>query len=122
MLFFDEPGGSEKSFVTTAIQQVSKCRGVRVLAVASSAVAAQLLDNRSTAHSALKIPIQDYSQSTCSIETISKLLEELRRTSLIVLDGIVITHRHNLKAVDRTLKNLLRSVFPFGGIVVLCIG
>lgn len=32
------------------------------------------------------------------------------------------THRHNLESVERTLRDLFRSVLSLGRIVVLCIG
>lgn len=31
-------------------------------------------------------------------------------------------HRHNLDALNRTLRNLRRSTLPFGGIIMSCLG
>lgn len=105
--------------MTTAIQTFLKFRGVRGLAVASSALASQLLGDERTAHTALKIPIPVHSQSTCSIEASPQLVGELIDTKLIVWDEFVMTHRHTTEAVDRILKNFLYSVLLSGAIVIL---
>lgn len=107
------------TFQTAAIQRFLKSLGVRVLTVASSAVVAQLLNDTRTAHYALKILVPVYFQSTCSNKGNSRLGDELVQTNLNVGDEIVVNHRHNLEAVDGTLKPRLCLVVPYGGIGVL---
>lgn len=51
--FFDTPRSTGRNLATTAIQQILKSERKRVLAVASSAAAAQLLNGDRAAHSAL---------------------------------------------------------------------
>lgn len=65
--FCDPPGGTGKTFVTTVIQCFLETKGKHALAVASSAITAQLLDGGRTDHLALKILILVISESTCNI-------------------------------------------------------
>lgn len=95
---------------------------VRMLAVASPTFNGQLPDDRKKAHSAHKIPNPVQSINKYSIEVGSQLAEELRRIKLILWDEIVMSNRHKLKAVNRTFKDLLWLVLPFGGIALLYIG
>lgn len=78
----------------SAIRKFFKSSGVRLLTVAPFVVAAKLLDDKRTAHTELKIPIPDHSQSISSSETNFQLANDLRRTKLTVWDKIVINHRH----------------------------
>lgn len=96
------------------MQNFLKLRGVNVLAVASAAVATQLLDGGRTADSTFKIPISVIFESTFHIAASSQNAEKLNQMSFIIWDKIVIFHRHNLKAVDRMLRNILRSILLFG--------
>lgn len=84
LFFLNAPGGTEKAFVTTAIQRFYKSRGRSALAVASSAVAAQLLDDGRTAHLVFNVHILVRSESTCNINTNSQLAERLKQTALII--------------------------------------
>lgn len=90
--------------------------------MASSTVAAQILDDGRTAHSALQIPISVTSDSTCDTEANSKLASKLQYTKLIIWDEIVMTHRHNLEAIGGMLRYLLRSSLPFAGVCFHFIG
>lgn len=93
-----------------------------MLVVASSAVAAQLLDGERTAHSAFEIPVPVHCERTRNIDVSSQIDEDLKRTSLIILDEIVFFHHHNLEEIDCTLRCDLRSILTFDGIAVLLIG
>lgn len=119
LLFLNTSSGTGKTFLTLAIQRFLKSHWKRVPAVPSSEVAAQLLDGERTIYSALKIPISIHAKSTCNIDKKFFLAEEIRRTGLIIWNEIVVTHRHNIDAVNRTLQGLSQSVLPFGGIAVL---
>ena len=56
LFLLDAPGGTGKNFVLSAIQDFLRARRQHVIAVATSAVAAVLLDGGRTAHSVFKIP------------------------------------------------------------------
>lgn len=122
MFYSDAPKETRKSFVATAVQRFLRFRGLRVLAVTTFSVAAQLQDDGRTAHLALKIPNPVYFQGTCDAEANSQLADVLRRTNVIVWNKIVMILYNNLGAVDRTLKDFHCSALPFERIVILCVG
>lgn len=108
--------GTGKTFFTTAIQHFLTSRGKRIIEVPSFAIAAELLESGRTEHSELKLSIPVYSESTCSTNSNSQLTEQLKQTVLILSDVMVMTHRPNFEAVDRTIRNLCLSTLPFGGV------
>lgn len=63
-----------------------------------------------------------HSENTCNIILNYQLAERLKQTVLVILNEIFMTHRHNHEAVDRTLHDLCRFTFSFGGIPVLLMG
>ncbi len=73
-----------------------------VIAVATSVVAASLLQNGRTAHSLFKIPIPCYSGSACNISMETKIADTIRYASLIIWDKLVMCGRYCIEAVDRT--------------------
>lgn len=103
LLFFGAPGGTGKTFVTTAIQLLLKSLSKQILAAASSAVAAQLLDDDQAANSALKVPIPVHSDSTGNIDAKFQPADDLKTTALVIGDETVMTHRNNLEVVYRKL-------------------
>ena len=85
-------------------------------------MAASLLYKGRTAHSTFKIPIPCDSTSTCNISVESKLAQEIREIDLIIWDEIVMCNRYCVEAVDRTLRDIMKSEEPFGGKCVLFSG
>ncbi|KAH8939712.1 hypothetical protein BDL97_15G050400 [Sphagnum fallax] len=102
LFFLDGPGGTRKTHVYGFL--LAKVRSQRriALAVASSGIAALLLEGGRTAHSRFKIPIDLHEQSTSPM-----------------------VHRHAFEAVDISLRDLMRPMnpeaeqLPFGGKVVV---
>ncbi len=92
-----------------------------MIAVATSAVAAVLLDEGRTAHSTCTIQIPITAESIWSISARSQLAQDLRDTDLI-WDEIVMSHRYCVEAVDRSLRDIARRNLPFGGKCVLFSG
>ncbi|RKP15748.1 hypothetical protein ROZALSC1DRAFT_9557, partial [Rozella allomycis CSF55] len=80
--FVDGPGGSGNTFLYTAIYLRSK--GTIVLDVASSGIAAYLLQGGRTAHYQFNIPVTVDAHATCNIPVQGRLADLLRSTSLIV--------------------------------------
>lgn len=103
----------------------SSIRRKIVLNVASSGIASLLLSSGRTAHSRFIIPIDVTEDSFCSISQNSPLVELLKLTSLIIWDEAPMIHKHCFEALDRTLRDILRSTKPysedkvFGGKVVV---
>ncbi|CAN1786121.1 ATP-dependent DNA helicase PIF1 [Linum perenne] len=82
-------------------------RGLIVLVVASSGIAATLLPDASTAHSRFKIPIEVHHTSTCMVKKGTELAEIIKATSLIVWDEAPMIHRLSFEAVDRTICDIM---------------
>ena len=122
LFFLDAPGGTGKTFFTNCLRDFAVSRGKKVLMVATSAVAAGLMNKGTTAHSALKIPIPCYEDSTCHFSPESALGKKLMEYDVIVWDEVVMAHRHAIEAAERSLRDLMNNAFPFGGKVVVLSG
>jgi hypothetical protein len=122
LFFIDGPGGTGKTFVENLIRAKVRSSGAIALSVASSGIAAILLDAGRTSHSQFKIPIDIHSKSLCSISAQSDLAALLKKTSLIIWDEAPAQHRHYFEAVDRTLKDLRNDSRWFGGVTVVFAG
>jgi hypothetical protein len=102
--FVDGLGGTGKTFLYSWLLNTVRAQGRVVVAVASSGIAALLLDGGRTAHSRFKIPVQGLnSTSTCYISKDSELAALLQAATLIVWDEAVMMHRHVFEAVNRSL-------------------
>lgn len=73
MFFLNAPGGYWKTFPIEALLSSVRAEGKIALAVASSGIAAELLEGRRTAHSQFKIPISVNESSMCSISLFSPM-------------------------------------------------
>ena len=87
--FLDAPGGTGKTFTIRAIQSMLRMREQKVIAVATPAVAASLLEGSRTAHSVFKIPIPCFSESVCNTSLDFKLARTIRQANLIIWYEIV---------------------------------
>ena len=90
------------------------------IAVASSGIAALLLEGGRTAHSRLKIPVNGISElSTCNMTKQSNEAEFIQVADIIIWDEAPMQHKHTFEAVDRTFQDLTGIDKPFGGKVVI---
>ena len=67
LFFINAPGGYGKTFLIETLLCTVRGLGKIALAVASSGIAAELLEGGCTAHSCFRIPIPVNEASTCSI-------------------------------------------------------
>ena len=123
LFFLDGPGGTGKTFLLNILLSYVRNQGKVALAVASTGLAATLLEGGTTAYSRFNIPLKIYSNSTCNISKKSHLAELLCHTKLIIWDEAVMIKKEVYNAVDRTLRDILDcSTTPFGGIIVCFFG
>ena len=119
LFFINAPGGYGKTFlletVLSTVHSVSKI----ALTVASSSIAAELLEGGHTAHSRFKIPIPISDESMCSISLQSAHAELMWQTSLICWDEVLMSNKQHIECVDRSLRDILKVDKPFGGITVV---
>jgi len=119
LFFVHSAGGGGKTYLCNTIAAAVRTLGKVALCVASSGIAALLLDGGRTAHSRFKIPIPVHEDSFCGIKKDSNLHGVMKETSIIIWDEAPMQDKHAIEAVDRTLRDLLDKNIPFGGITVL---
>ncbi|KAI9123214.1 hypothetical protein K1719_006103 [Acacia pycnantha] len=112
-------GGTGKTFLWHAFTSSIRSRGEIVLTVASSGIAATLLQSGRTAHSRFAIPIAVNEDSMCNIKQNSLLADLIKVTKLIIWDEAPMVQRFCIEAFDRTLKDIMHCNKPFGGKAVL---
>lgn len=99
-----------------------RSEGKIALAVASSGIAALLLEGGTTAHFRFKLPIDIASDSVCDVGRSTELAALLCRVSLIVWDEAPMANRMAFEAVDRLLQDVNKNNKLFGGKVFVCSG
>lgn len=94
------------------------------LAVASSGIAATLLDGGRTAHSAFKLPLNlnVVESPICNIGKASGMAAVLKECQLIIWDECTMAHKKGLEALDRTLRDFRNDQRIMGGVVILLAG
>ena len=122
--FISARGGGGKTFLqNTILAAVRSLNGGSVaLALGTTGIAAQLLDNGRTFHSRVKAPLKATEESTLRISAQSQLAELLRMAKLILIDESTMLNRFLLEALDRSLKDLMGVDLPFGGKSLLLSG
>ena len=119
VFFVDGPGGYGKTFLFNMLLAKVRLNNEIAIAVATSGIAALLLDGGRTAHSRFKIPIKITETSTLNISYNSELAELIRKTKLIIWDEAPMAHKFAFEAVDRTFRDLTKVDKPFGGIIIV---
>ncbi|XP_014218806.1 uncharacterized protein LOC106647065 [Copidosoma floridanum] len=124
LFFLDAPGGTGKTFVISLILATIRSRCDIALVLASSGIAATLLDGGRTAHSALKLPlnVNRMDTPTCNISQSSAMGKFLMQCKLIIWDECTMAHKKSLEALNFTLKDLQRNNNIFGGLMILLAG
>lgn len=122
--FLDAPGGTGKTFLISLILATIRSRSEIALALASSGIAATLLEGGRTAHSALKLPLnmQVDEEPICNISKNSAMAKVLQQCKIIVWDECTMAHKRALEALNRTLKDLRNDTRHFGGALILLSG
>ena len=91
--------------------------------MATTGIAANLLQLGRTFHSRMKAPLDPDETSTLRITAQSNLAELLRASKLFLIDEATMMDRYHLEAMDRTMRDILRKPdIPFGGKTVILAG
>jgi len=117
IFFIDAPGGTGKTFTFNTILATVRGSGKVAIAVASSAIASQLLVGGTTAHRRFGIPIELNATSLCSFTNNSKAV--ILQSAVIIWDEAPMLNRWGFEAVDRSLRLLTKIDKPFGGKIVV---
>jgi hypothetical protein len=124
IFFLDAPGGTGKTFLISLILATIRAENGIALALASSGIAATLLEGGRTAHSALKLPLNMQANETpiCNLSKSSAMAKVLQQSKLIVWDECTMAHKRSLEALDRTMQDFRDNRNPFGGAMILLAG
>src|SRR6202023_191045 len=117
--FLHGPGGTGKTYIYNTLYYHLRGQGKIVLCVASSGIAALLLNGGRTNHSPSKNPLLIHETSTCSISKTSDVADLIRNADLVIWDEAPMQHRHIHEAVDRTFQDIRNSTAPFGGLSIV---
>ena len=122
--FLDAPGGTGKTFVINLLLAKIRKESKIAIAVASSGIAATLLQGGRTAHSTLRVPFAFMHDQPhlCNIRKGTREAKILEVCELIVWDECTMAHRHALEALNNTLQDLRGNGENMGGVVVLLAG
>ncbi|XP_053566967.1 uncharacterized protein LOC128656828 [Bombina bombina] len=113
--FIDGPGGSGKTYLYKTLLSTLRGRTDGVLPVASTGIAANLLDGGRTYHSQFKLPIPLLDTSTSNISMTTKDAELIHNAQLLIWDEASMTPGIALKCVNKLLQEIMQNNKPFGG-------
>ena len=119
IIFIHSAGGCGKTLVCNTIAAAVCSQEKIALCVASSGIAALLLEGGCTAHSRFKIPLDIFETSIANIDRNYFMFKVLELTEVIVWDEVPMQHKYAIDAVDRMARDLLKKDQPFGGITVV---
>ena len=119
--FLDVPGGTGKTFLTNLLLAKVRSVGKIAIAVASSGIAATLIHGGRTSHSTFKLPHNmSYGENpVCNTKKGSSLARLLQECSIIFWDDCTMSHKGEIEASDRTLRDLRNSEKVMGGVTVV---
>jgi len=117
--FVYSPGGCGKTFTFNLLLASARSQGKVALAVASSGIAALLLDGGRTAHSQFKIPIKLSREAQCNVPAHSEMADLMRAVELIVWDEAPMAHKGAIEKVHEMLCDIMKCDLPFGVKVVV---
>jgi hypothetical protein len=113
--------GCGKSLFVNGVTWSLRAAGKIVINVAASALAATLLPNGTTAHSAFRIPIPATDASFCGFKSSERAL--IKICSCIFYDEVSMVSSEVASTLDRSLRDLMREPnLPFGGKVICFLG
>ena len=126
LAFIDARGGCGKTFLTNAILGMARTLepgGCVALAMATTGIAANLLDLGRTFHSRLKAPLTLSEESTLQISGQSSLAKLVKMAKLLLIDEATMLDRLLLETLDRSLRDIRgQQKKPFGGKTLLLAG
>ncbi|KAL8572038.1 hypothetical protein ACOMHN_038396 [Nucella lapillus] len=124
LFFLDAPGGTGKTFLINLIlAEVTKRQHI-ALAIASSGIAATLLDGGRTANSAFKLPLDLTRVETpaCNITKRSAKAKLLQQCKVIIWDEATMSHKQAFQALDQSLQDLRDNNRVMGGVTLIMAG
>ena len=117
--YLDGPGGSGKTYLYSTLLSLIRGRGDIALPFATTGIAATLLKGGRTVHSGFKLPVPITDTSVSSMRLDSSEAKVLQQCLLIIIDEVTMLTKHGFRCIDRLLRDIMKSDYPFGGKVVV---
>ncbi|XP_013786861.1 uncharacterized protein LOC106470836 [Limulus polyphemus] len=121
MVFLYVPGSSGKTFLINLILAKMRSKASIALTVASSSIAATLLEGGRTAHSAFKLPqsVNHADKAVCSIKRGTDTVKVLQECNVIIWDECTMSHKHAFEGLNKTLQNIRLNYYIFGSVTMV---
>ena len=124
-LYVNAKGGCGKTFLLNGILQTIRGLepgGCVALAMATTGIAAMLLENGRTFHSRLKAPLNPDDQSMLRILAQSELAKLVQMAKILAIDEVTMLDNLLMAALNRSLQDIMGNNLPFGGKVIVFSG
>jgi hypothetical protein len=112
--------GTGKTMWINCVAAALKCEHRKVECMASSGLAASLIDGGHTAHSALGIPVPTLDSSFCRMDPATR--QHYRNVDVIIWDEMSMVNVLTADCVDRSLQDVRNCSKPYGGIIMIFVG
>jgi hypothetical protein len=112
--------GTGKTLFVNCLASAYRNRRIKVMTVASSALAASLVTNGKTAHSALSIPVPVMEDSYCRWDPATR--RHIRDVKVLIWDEMSMIHHSVADCVNHSFQDLHSNFTSFGGKVVVFVG
>ncbi|GFV23891.1 ATP-dependent DNA helicase [Trichonephila clavipes] len=118
--FLHSPGGTGKTFLINLLLAKIRCDRSIAITVASSGIAATLIDGGKTTHSAFKLPLNLHHSEpvNCNISKQRDMAHVLREAKLIIWDECTMAHKKGMEAQNRTVQDIRGCNQIMGGLTV----
>ena len=108
LFFIHVIGGCGKTFLCNTIATEIRRREQVVLCIASSRIAALLLNSERTFYSYFKIPISIHKNSVAGLKQNSYMFSVIQKTRVIIWDEVPMQYKYDIDTVDQCLRDLLK--------------
>nr|CAD2197831.1 unnamed protein product [Meloidogyne enterolobii] len=114
LIYIDGPGGTGKSYLLTAIYHLVRSYNKKIINMAFSGIAANLLKNGRTLHKQFKLPLNINSYSISNIVENTKEANEILETDFFVIDEAPMASKFIIEIINKKLQELTRMNNLFG--------
>ncbi|PIC14437.1 hypothetical protein B9Z55_026756 [Caenorhabditis nigoni] len=118
LFFLDGPGGSGKTFVYNCLANIVLGKGLTILSMVWTGIAASLLPNGRTVVSVCKLDTNNFCKSSM-LKPNSTLAKILAAISIILWDEAPMSPKASLETIDQLFRDITQVNLPFGGKVVV---
>ncbi|XP_053101906.1 uncharacterized protein LOC128323208 [Hemicordylus capensis] len=112
--FLDGPGGSGKTYLYKTLLSTVRDRSEVALPVASTGIAANLLQGGRTYHSQFKLPVPILENSISNMHLNSQDAKNIKKAKIIIWDESTMAPTLALTTVDKLMREIMENNKPMG--------